>query len=242
LLARRPLVALRGSFTETEPGDLLQILSLGGKTGTLTVFEGDQTTKMAFRDGEIIDAFDGVRRGEEIVFAVLTLRAGSFTFGSEAVSAERTIHRTVPALLLAAARRADDMTRAKDLLARPSARVYLPQAIPAGELIEGAERQVLELVDGRRSVGEIAAASDLEASRAYAALASLLERGLVAVVTAQDDSSPLLGGPMDAATDSSPDALGPDRDIRPPTPDELREVIAHLQGAARCLVERGAEA
>jgi hypothetical protein len=233
-------VALRGSFSETEPADLLQILSLGGKTGTLTVFEGDQTTKLVFQDGEIVDAFDGVRRGDEVVFAVLASRAGSFTFVPDAVSTERTVHRTVPAILLTAAQRVDDMTRAKDLLARPSARVYLPQAILTDELIEDAERHLLDLVDGRRSVGEIVAASDMEVSRAYAALASLLERGLAAVVSAEEENSPLMDGTTGAGVDPSPEAFDADRDTRPPTADELREVIAYLRSAARCLVEGGA--
>jgi len=227
-------VALRGTFTETDPEDLLQILALGGKTGVLTVLHQGRAARLVFEGGEIIDAVDGSRRGEEVVFSLLVSRAGSFVFTPESVATERTIHRRVPALLLSAAQRVDDLARANGLLSKPSARVYLPQAVNPEEVADFGEvgQKLLQYVDGRRSVGEIVSGADVDVSRAYAVLAGLLDRGVIGVVGAEDEDSPLLTGTVDsrAAAPSAPlDGGGP---TRPPKPEELREVADYLRRAA----------
>jgi len=223
-------VALRGTFEETEPPDLLQILALGGKSGVLTVFHQGRTARLAFRGGDVVHAVDGARQGEEVVLSLLSQRAGSFVFTTEDVPEERTIDRSVPALLLSAAQRVDDLTRANGLLKRPSARVSVPETVTPerlSELAEG-ERELLGLIDGRRSVGEIVVATEAGVSRAYALLASLIERELVEVVPAAEEDSPLLAGdPDDERLAAAVAAVG----ARRPTAVELTEVAQYLRQA-----------
>jgi len=161
-------VALRGTFQETEPADLFQILALGGKTGVLTILHQGRAARLVFQNGDVIDAVDGALRGEEAVLALLAQRAGSFVFTPEAVPPERTIHRTVPALLLTAAQRTDDLARANGLLSKPSARVYVAEALGPEQLagLGEAAHQLLGLIEGRRSVGEVGAGAAMGVSRA----------------------------------------------------------------------------
>ena len=229
-------MALRGSFTETEPEDLLQVLALGGRTGILTVLDRGHTRKLVLKDGQIVDAYDGARRGEEAVFALLASRTGTFAFSVEDVPAEKTITRTVPAILLTAAQRMDDLVRARPLLDRPSALVCRAEG-PADEVWQdddGVAAHLLALVDGRRSVGEVVAASDMEVSQAYGALADLVERGILTVVTAEEEGSPLSreGGGPHAEPPAEPVLAS--RGARPPRADELREVVEYLRRAVRC--------
>lgn len=232
-------MALRGTLEETEPSDLLQILALGGKTGVLTVLHQGRAARLVFEAGDVIHAVDGARRGEEVVLALLAQRAGTFVFTAEGVPDERTIHRSVPALLLTAAQRVDDLTRANGLLRKPSARVYVPQPLGADQVesLAEVERQLLGLIDGRRSVGEIVAGAEVGVAQAYAVLAGLIERGIIAVLAAQDEANPLLSGAGESLAPPSGEA--PVTAARRPTAGELREVATHLRRAVGCLVEGG---
>lgn len=234
-------MALRGTFEETEPSDLLQILALGGKTGALTVVDQGRATRLVFQSGDVIHAVDGARRGEEVVLSLLARRAGSFVFTAEPVCEERTIHRSVPALLLTAAQRVDDLTRANGLLRKPSARAYVRETLGAEQIesLPEVERQLLGLIDGRRSVGEIVAGADAGVARAYAILAGLIERDIVAVVTAEDEGSPLSGSSEADDGRDAPSFAVAASGSRRPTAAELREVADHLRRAIGCLVEGG---
>jgi hypothetical protein len=232
-------VALRGSFTETEPEDLLQVLALGNRTGVLTVLDRGRATKLVLNAGQVVDAYDGTRRGEEAVFALLAARTGSFAFSAEEVPAEQTITRTVPALLLSAAQRMDDLVRARPLLSRPSARLRRTEGSVAGpeDDDDGLAAHLLGLVDGKRSIGEVVAASDMEVSQAYAALAVLVEQGVVAVVTAEEEESPLSREAVGSGSESMAEPTSRQGGLRPPRAEELREAAQYLRRVVRCSAE-----
>ena len=75
-------MALRGTFGETDPEDVLQMLALGRKTGVLTVADARRTTRLIFQEGALVDAYDGLQRGEDAVVALLIARRGNFAFAS----------------------------------------------------------------------------------------------------------------------------------------------------------------
>lgn len=223
-------MALRGTFDDTDPEDLLQILALSGRTGILSVADGDQTTKLVFKDGRIIDAFDGLQRGEDAVCALLLARCGVFTFTAEEVPEERTIDRTVTGILLAASQRVDDLTRARDMLRGPTARPHRTGADDAGEAegLTQRQRALLAKVDGARTVGEIVATSDLSLEEGYTVLADLAERGAIDVATAAQETSPLSEASGGAAGPREPDSPRGHSPSRPPTAGELREIADYL--------------
>lgn len=224
-------MALRGSLSETDPEDVLQILAMGGKTGILRVLDSGHTTELVLEKGRVIDAFDGVHRGEDAVFNLLARRSGSFSFQAQEVSGERTIERDVQSILLAAARRLDGLAYAKRLLGQPTARPYIadPETDDPSEVTE-AHRAVLSLIDGRRTLGEIAAGSGLAWEDAYAALGHLVELGMVRLATAQGEASPLSGQTESDALDDMgmPTTRSADSD-RPATSDDIRDIIEYLR-------------
>jgi len=227
-------LALRGSLSETDPEDVLQILAMGGKTGILRVLDSGHTTELVLEKGRIIDAFDEVHRGEDAVFGLLARRTGSFNFQAQEVAPERTIERDVQSILLSAARRLDGLAYAKKLLGQPTARPYvvdLPKADPA-ELTQ-TDRVVLDLVDGKLTLGEIAAGSGLDWEDAYAALGHLVELGVVELATAQSEASPLS---VDSAGEPSADMGVTSRDAVEvgalPSPDDIRAIIEYLRSAS----------
>lgn len=223
-------MALHGSFTDTEPEDVLQILSLGRKTGVLSVIDGARGAELVFRDGMITDAYDGSGRGAEVVFSLLGNRSGAFVFTPREVPEERTIDCDVPSLLLAGARHLDNVSQAQALARQPAARPYIVEgvAVEPDRLIEP-DRVVVQLIDGRRTLGEIAAGDGLGMTQTCVSIGRLVEEGLVALAAAADESSPLTGRPAGAAPDRPPEAAEPPPASRRPTASELREIIAYLR-------------
>ncbi|MGQ9730683.1 MAG: DUF4388 domain-containing protein [Candidatus Zipacnadales bacterium] len=231
-------MALRGTFSDTEPEDVLQMLALGRKTGVLTVTDAHRTTRLIFEEGMIIDAYDGLLRGEDAVVTLLIARRGQFAFRAQPVPAERTVHRDVSAILLRAARQLDDAKRAKELMRHPTARVYRLEEMVEPNLLDEAERKLLGLVNDRRTVGELVAASGLSLERAYVSLASLAERGLIGVATAEEDADRppaelLISEEPSDLPSTSADNSGP------LAPEELREIALYLQTAVRRSQEEG---
>ncbi len=225
-------MALRGSLSETDPEDVLQILAMGGKTGILRVVDSGHTTELVLEKGRVIDAFDGVHRGEDAVFNLLARRSGSFNFQAQEVPAEHTIERDVQSILLSAARRLDGLAYAKELLGQPTARPYIadPEKGDPSELTD-AHRTVLPLIDGRHTLGEIAAGSGLDWEDAYAALGHLVELGVVGLATAQSEASPLTAGQGDggALRGLEGPATPAVEAERLPSPDDIRQIIEYLQ-------------
>jgi hypothetical protein len=228
-------VALRGTFRETNPEDLLQILALGGKTGVLTATDGPRATKLIFRDGEIFDAFDGVHRGEAAVWALLAGRSGTFVFASGEVVCERTIQRTVPAILLEAARRRDEQGPTCETRWRAETRPCRLRegAADAPEAMADRQRQVLELVDGRRTVRELADAARMSPEEMDRMLVALEVMGHLAPPRTEAEPLPSEDGEAVCATSLAPSAgRGPDAPARA---EDLREIAQFVRRAAHPL-------
>ncbi len=96
-------MGLTGSLDEFRLGELLQVLSMGRKTGMVTV-QGDVASgSLALVRGRVIDAIvDDGHRGEVAFFALLRNAAGSFRFHSDEAAADSpsSIERPLESLLL----------------------------------------------------------------------------------------------------------------------------------------------
>jgi hypothetical protein len=224
-------LALRGSLGETDPEDVLQILAMGGKTGILRVLDSGHTAELVLEKGRVIDAFDGVHRGEDAVFSLLARRSGSFAFQAQEVPPERTIERDVQGILLSAARRLDGLAYAKKLLGQPTARPHIidPTKGDPSELTD-TDQAILALIDGKHTLGEIAAGSGFGWEDAYAALGHLVEVGRVGLATADSEANPLSAESDGELPEGPAGASGDPLDAEsPPTPQDLQEIIEYLR-------------
>jgi hypothetical protein len=75
-------MGLRGTFAELPLTDLIEMTSLGGKTGRLLLYdeEGEAAGELVFGGGRLADATCGELESEKAFFALLTLEHGSFLF------------------------------------------------------------------------------------------------------------------------------------------------------------------
>ena len=79
-------MGLKGTLAELPLADLVEMTSLGGKSGRLTLFdeEGAAAGELAFRDGRLVGAVCGELGAEKAFYALLALQDGAFDFDPEA--------------------------------------------------------------------------------------------------------------------------------------------------------------
>ncbi|MBM4390329.1 MAG: response regulator [Deltaproteobacteria bacterium] len=108
-VARRPqsTVGISGTLADLSLVDLLQTLTLGGKTAVVQVTGVGEPGGIQVRDGQIVAGQYGRRTGEEALFSMATLSEGRFEVRFED-SGATNIHGVSEFLLLEALRRRDE--------------------------------------------------------------------------------------------------------------------------------------
>lgn len=97
-----------GSLKEMSLPDVIQILSNGRRSGTLSLSAKGVRGNIFFHDGALWDASFGTHQAAEAVYEMLTLDDGDFAFSRGGSPAERRIHDSTETLLLEGMRRLDE--------------------------------------------------------------------------------------------------------------------------------------
>ncbi len=152
-------MSFQGSIQELPVPDIIQLVSVSGKTGMFMLVRGGERGYIYLKNGRIVHSELGTLRGEEAVYALAIWSTGDFQFtpGKEIETA--TIEKTNTSLLMEAARRLDEWK----VLARKIPGVdYVPtlKMREMGEPItlSPPEWNLVTRIDGRRTVEELARA------------------------------------------------------------------------------------
>ena len=199
---------LEGSLRELALADVLQLLELGRRTGVLRVDDEARglTGDVALADGAVTGARLGARAAtreadvQAIVCALLEARVGRFAFVPALESAddapERTPERTavrrvrVEAILVEAARRADEWARLAELVPHPAAvPMLIDDGVAAPLTLDARQWALLAEVDGARDVVGLAAALGRDPLELAGALGELARLGLIACGAASGAAS-----------------------------------------------------
>lgn len=191
-------MGLSGSFAELPLADLIEMTSLGGKTGRMVVSDesGAVVGELAFRDGLLVGATCGELSAEKAFYALLALTGGTFDFDPEAELDEGMCNLRTESLLMEGMRRLDEIRRLRRLLPAP-ARVRLI----GGEAQDAVEARVLGyLGPGARQLGDIVegvlVGGEADEYDALQALQRLRARGVTRIEMPSGDRDPRLeGGP-----------------------------------------------
>lgn len=108
-LRRSPPAALTGTLASASVVELVQFLSLTGRSGALSI---DDDGRIDVEGGRVIAARAGGARGEAAFHELALRAAGTFRFEPDARAAARDIDRPTPTLLFEALRRHDERARA----------------------------------------------------------------------------------------------------------------------------------
>lgn len=190
-------MSLKGTLSELPLSDLIEVISLGGKSGQLQIARGadEPPATLSFKDGRIINASTGALQGERAFYAVLAFREGSFFFDTEADPGEETLDVPTGSLLMEGMRRVDEVFRLRSALPATSRATFV-----GGDSENAIEKSILGyLGPGAREVGDIVAGMLLEGVAdeydALRALLRLVNRGVVHVAAPAADTGQSLPPP-----------------------------------------------
>ena len=174
-------MAFQGSLAELHLPDIIQLISVSGKTGVFHLTDGQLKGQIYLTDGKIVHAELDDVSGEEAVYALAIWSQGDFRFEPGVATEHRTISKSNTNLLMEAARRLDEWR-------------VLSKKVPSTDLIpefvvqEGRDGQInlntsewliLSKIDGQRSVKNIGFAAGISVFDAAKILYGLIATGLI---------------------------------------------------------------
>ena len=235
-------MSLQGSLNELPLPDVIQLVSVSGKTGAFEIQCDEAEGKIYLRDGQIVDALVGRLRGDSAVYEMAIWSQGSFTFNPGEESEQVTIHMSNASLMMEAARRLDEWR-------------VLSRKIPSLDLVpyfssreQGADQVTLSpqewilvtRIDGELTIEEIADELKWAPFDVSKLLFGMITTGLVG-----------LGNPGDASDGIQRWRTGPNPVTLLGLAEKIRSVALDVVGSggertiekqytsARTLIERG---
>ena len=193
-------MAFQGSLAELHLPDIIQLISVSGKTGVFHLTNGALAGEIYLNDGKIVHAQLDDVSGEEAVYALAIWSEGDFRFDPGVASETRTITKSNTNLLMEAARRLDEWrVLSKKIPSTDLVPEFVVQEHRDGQInLNTSEWLILSKIDGQRSIKAIAAATRLSAFDAAKILYGLIATGLIRL--RQTGAAPTAaGGPRPAA-------------------------------------------
>lgn len=198
-------MAFQGSLAELPLPDIIQLVSVSGKTGRFTLTRDDRAGKIYLRSGQIVHASSISRpevsrsevagdgeddqelrgselTGEEAIYELATWNDGDFVFTPGEESEDETIDKPNTNLLMEAARRMDEwQVLRKKIDSTTLVPRFANQASSAGVSFTAREWAIAQQINGRRSIDDIALALGESAFSTSKDLYGLLTSGQVAL-------------------------------------------------------------
>ena len=157
-------MAFQGSLKELPLPDIIQLVSVSGKTGKFTLTHDDQRGLIYLKNGQMVHATVGELIGEEAIYALAIWNQGEFQFSAGEEPDRQTIAKSNTNLLMEAARRLDEW---RVLSKKIPSIEYVPELMARENRHEQVtlnpqEWILVTKIDGHRSIADIA--TELNAS------------------------------------------------------------------------------
>jgi hypothetical protein len=174
-------MAFQGSLAELHLPDIIQLISVSGKTGVFNLVDGALRGQIFLNEGKIVHAQLEDTTGEEAVYALAIWSQGEFKFEPGISTDQKTIGKSNTNLLMEAARRLDEWRVL-------SKKIPSTDLIPEFVILENREGQInlntmewliLSKIDGHRTIKQIAAGGGLSPFDVSKILYGLIAAGLI---------------------------------------------------------------
>jgi hypothetical protein len=174
-------MAFQGSLAELHLPDIIQLISVSGKTGVFHLTDGNLQGQIFLNEGQIIHARLEDASGEEAVYALAIWSQGDFRFEPGVATNQRTITKSNTNLLMEAARRLDEWrVLSKKIPSVEMVPEFVVQESREGQIsLNTREWLILSKIDGNRSVKAIAQAGGLSLFDVAKDLYGLIATGLI---------------------------------------------------------------
>jgi hypothetical protein len=151
-------MAFQGSLKELPLPDIIQLVSVSGKTGVFALRrDGEPDGEIFLRGGQIVHAQVGDLLGEEAVYELAIWPEGDFVFTPGTETDRTTIQKSNTNLLMEAARRIDEwQVLAKKIPSTRLVPVFTNMAATTSVSLTPHEWSLICKIDERRSIEEIA--------------------------------------------------------------------------------------
>jgi hypothetical protein len=173
-------MAFQGSLKELPLPDIIQLVSVSGKTGVFTLRNGSESGYIYLQDGHIVHAQVGDLDGEEAVYELAIWPQGEFVFTPGQGSPSSSIQKSNTNLLMEAARRIDEWQVLSKRI--PSTRlvpVFTQKSSNTSVSFTPQEWALICKIDERRSIEEIAVGLGQSPFDTCKTLYGLITSGLV---------------------------------------------------------------
>lgn len=219
-------MAFQGSLAELHLPDIVQLISVSGKTGVFHLTDGALQGRIYLIDGKIVHAQIDDIQGEEAVYALAIWNQGEFRFEPGDATTLRTISKSNTNLLMEAARRLDEWrVLSKKIPSVELVPVFVVQDNREGQInLNTSEWLILSKIDGQRSVKSIAQVGGLSVFDAAKILYGLIATNLIRL---QEPPAP--ASPSELARGASTPAAG--RTPLPGAPGVAQDVARATAGA-----------
>jgi Domain of unknown function (DUF4388) len=185
-------MAFQGSLAELHLPDIIQLISVSGKTGVFNLVDGALRGQIYLHDGKIVHAELEDTHGEEAVYALAIWSQGDFKFEPGIATDQKTITKSNTNLLMEAARRLDEW---RVLTKKIPSTDMIPEFVQLdnreGQInLNTMEWLILSKIDGNRSIKQIAGTGNLSAFDAAKILYGLIAAGLIKLKDAPKSGAP----------------------------------------------------
>jgi CheY-like chemotaxis protein len=171
---------IEGSLSMISIVDMVQILSINNKTGTLEVKSAGMTGNVFFDSGALIDAAVGKIGGEKALYRILTWKTGSYSFTPGPLEVPVRIRNKTEPLLVESMRQTTELERLLDnfppLDSNLAIRVDL-STLPKG--LRPITQEVLLLLEFYSKVSDIVDNCSYPDFEVYRTLNTLLVKGII---------------------------------------------------------------
>jgi hypothetical protein len=176
-------MAFQGSLRELPLPDIIQLVSVSGKTGMFALArEAYPEGEIFLREGRIVHARVGELEGEEAIYELAVWPEGDFVFTPGREAAADSIKKSNTNLLMEAARRIDEwQVLSKKIPSTRLVPVFTHNASTTSVSLTPSEWSLVCKIDERRSIDEIAAGLAMSAFETSKLLYGLLTSGLVSL-------------------------------------------------------------
>ena len=150
-------MAFQGSLKELPLPDIIQLVSVSGKTGKFTLTRDGDRGFIFLKNGQMVHAVVGDLIGEEAIYALAIWNQGEFQFNPSEEPDRQTITKSNTNLLMEAARRLDEwrvlskkipsVDHVPELLARENRHEQVT--------LNPHEWMLITTIDGNRSIADI---------------------------------------------------------------------------------------
>ena len=183
-------MSFQGSLKELPLPDIIQLVSVSGKTGKFSLTRDNERGAIFLKAGQMVHALVGDMIGEEAIYALAIWNHGDFQFEPGVEADRQTISKSNTNLLMEAARRLDEW---RVLSKKVPSVEYVPELLTRENrheqiTLNPQEWLIVTRVDGKRSIVDIGRALNISSFDVAKILYGMITSELVALKKKSDRS------------------------------------------------------